>query len=72
MKEKYYITQDQLESLILYRRGIEMSAERIANLCSSEKADMVYGFELGKIHSQIRDSFCGILDLEYAIGQQTK
>ena len=68
--EKYYITQHQLETIEHYKRMFELNAETIQQLCDSEKDDVVYGFELGKIHSHLRDCFVNMIELEDEIKQQ--
>ena len=40
------------------------NAEEIERLCSSEKDDIVYGYELGKMYTHLRDCFMGMMDLE--------
>lgn len=49
----------------------ELNADTIRQLCSSEKDDVVYGFELGSIHSHLRDCFIKMYDLEGEIRKQT-
>ena len=38
--------------------------------CRSEKDDIVYGFELGGMHSHMRQCFMGMMELESAIEKQ--
>ena len=71
MEQKYLITEDQLEQLEHYKRMFELNAELIQDLCSSERDDVVYGFELGKIHSQLRNCFIKMMELESKIRNQT-
>ena len=66
----YYITQEQLETIEHYKRMFEVNAETIQNLCDSEKDDIVYGFELGKMHSHLRDCFIEMMELEDEIRKQ--
>jgi hypothetical protein len=66
----YYITQDQLENIEHYKRMFELNAETIQQLCNSEKDDVVYGFELGKMHSHLRDCFINMMELEDEIRKQ--
>jgi hypothetical protein len=67
MKTKYTITVEQLETLDHYKRMFEMEADRIKGLCSSEKDDIVYGFELGEMHSHLRECFLRMSDLSESI-----
>lgn len=69
-KTKYYITQEQLESIEHLKRMFELNADRVQELCNSEKDDIVYGFELGGMHSHLRDCFVNMMQLEDQIRQQ--
>ena len=71
MEQKYLITEDQLEQFEHYKRMFELNAELIQDLCSSERDDVVYRFELGKIHSQLRNCFIKMMELESKIRNQT-
>lgn len=66
----YYITQEQLETIEHYKRMFELNAETIQQLCNSEKDDVVYGFELGKMYSHLRDCFVNMMELEDEIRRQ--
>lgn len=70
MEQKYLITQEQLQYIEHYKRMFEMNAERIKNLCSGEKDDVVYGFELGQMYTNLRDCFVEMLELEGEIKNQ--
>jgi len=70
MSSKYIITQDQLESIEHYKRMFELNAQSISELCSSEKHDIVYGFELGQMHSHLRECFMNMMNLESDIRDQ--
>ena len=70
MERKYLITQEQLEAIEHYKRMFESNAERVECLCNGEKDDIVYGFELGKIHSHLRDCFIEMMELEGEIRNQ--
>ena len=67
MERTYLITQEQLEQIEHYKRMFELNADLIKDLCNSEKDDIVYGFELGKMHSHLRDCFIEMMDLENEI-----
>lgn len=66
----YLITQEQLEKIEHYKRMFDVNAEIIKVLCSEEKDDIVYGFELGKIHSDMRQCFIDMMELENEIRSQ--
>lgn len=71
MKNKdYYISQEQLEQIEHYKRMFQLESENIKHLCSSERDDIVYGFELGKIHSHLSDCFMNMMELESKIQDQ--
>ena len=68
--KQYKITQEQLEDIEHYKRMFELNAEYIKDLCSSEKDDIVYGFKLGEIHSNLRSCFIEMMELESDIRKQ--
>jgi len=63
----YLITEKQLEKLEDFERMLDVNAEIISVLCSEEKDDIVYGFELGKIHSDLRQCYIDMMDLKSEI-----
>lgn len=67
---KYYITEEQLDTIEHHKRMFELDAENIRQLCNSEKDDVVYGFELGKMHSHLRECFISMMELEDEIKNQ--
>lgn len=69
-KEKYYITQKQLNQIKRFKSMFELNADSIRELCKSEREDIFYGFELGNIHSHLRDCFIEIMELESEIENQ--
>ena len=69
--KQYLITQEQLEQIGHYKTMFEFNADLINHLCSSEKDDIVYGFELGKMHSHLRQCFMDMMQLEDEILRQT-
>ena len=66
----YRINQEQLENIEHYKRMFELNAEQIEGLCKEERHDIVYGFELGKIHTHLRDCFMNMMNLENEIRSQ--
>ena len=70
MEQKYYITEDQFESIIHFKSMFEIHAETIEKLCQSGKDDIVYGFELGRIHHHLRECFIDMMKFEDSIRSQ--
>jgi len=70
MSKKYFITQDQFDNISHFKRMFELHAESINDLCKTEKDDVVYGFELGKLHTYLRDNFIDMMNLESEIKKQ--
>jgi hypothetical protein len=66
----YLITQEQLEKIEHYKRMFEVNAEIVHGLCSEEKDDIVFGFELGKIQTHLIQCFIGMMELENEIRSQ--
>jgi hypothetical protein len=62
-EKKLEITKEQLETIEHYQRMFQLNAETIQDLCSGEKDDVVYGFELGKIHSHLQDCHLEMMNL---------
>lgn len=55
LKEKeYHISKKQLEELEYIKGVFSSQAENIKELCSAEREDIVYGYELGQIQSTIK------------------
>lgn len=67
---KYLITQEQIELIEHFKRMFQVDADMVQDLCNSEKDDIVYGFELGKLHSHLRDCFIEMMELESEIRKQ--
>jgi hypothetical protein len=61
---EYLISEEQLERIEHFQRMFELNAKTIQDLCSSEKADVVYGFKLGEVHSHLRQCFLDMITLE--------
>ena len=71
METKYYITREQLRFLDHYQNMFNNVAEDVKGLSSGENTDMQLGFELGKLHSTLRDQHLHMLSLTTTIGYQT-
>jgi hypothetical protein len=70
MERKYLITQEQIEKIEHIKRMFEFNADLLRDLCSDEKDDIVYGFELGKMYNHLRECFMDMMDLESDIRSQ--
>lgn len=71
MKENTYnISQKQLDDINYFQRMFQLNAETIQELCNSEKDDVVYGFELGRMHSHLKKCYMEMLELEGDIREQ--
>ena len=66
----YYISSDQFETISHHMRMFDMEADRILELCSSEKVDIKYGFELGQMYTHLRACYQRMLKLEGEISAQ--
>jgi hypothetical protein len=67
---KYYITEEQLETLDHYKNMFSVNAERVNQLCKQETPDITIGFELGELHSHLRECFMNMMQLEGEIRKQ--
>lgn len=71
MKNKHFITHEQLRDLRHYERMFANAAETIKELSIGENNDMQQGFELGKLHSTLRMQSLNMLSLLGEITNQT-
>ena len=71
MKNKHFITYEQLRDLRHYERMFAHTAESIKELSIGENNDMQQGFELGKLHSTLRMQSLNMLSLLGEITVQT-
>ena len=62
-KDKINITLEQLESIEHLQRMFRLNSDLIKDLCNQEQDDVVYGFELGKIYSNLEECFMDIMTL---------
>jgi hypothetical protein len=67
MKKGHTITKDQLRRFNHYAESLDSVADLIRELCSSEKDDIVYGYELGKLYYNLKEYVQGIRELKYDI-----
>ena len=60
----YTLTQDQFLSLGHYNRMFEHYSDMIMQICTKSYDDEIsLGFELGKLHADIRDSYLSMTEL---------
>ena len=71
MKNKHYVTHEQLRDLRHYERMFANTAEDIKKLSVGENNKMQQGFELGKLHSTLRMQSLNMLSLLGEITAQT-
>lgn len=71
-EKKYFITEEQLETIKHYGEMFSRNADRIQELCNTEQFDIVYGFELGQMYSHLKDCFINMSDLEDEIKKQNE
>ena len=71
MKNKHYVTHEQLRDLRHYERMFANTAEDIKKLSVGENNKMQQGFELGKLHSTLRMQSLNMLSLLGEITHQT-
>lgn len=69
-KGVYYITEEQLETFRHCIRMFEVNADNIKDITNNEKPDILYGFELGKMYSHLRECFNNMCELEDDIKNQ--
>ena len=49
-----YITSEQIYDLQIFGNHIDLARQDLEELCRAERDDIVYGFELGKIHGNLK------------------
>ena len=60
----YTVTQDQFLSLGHYNRMFEHYSDMIMQICTKSYDDEIsLGFELGKLHADMRDSYLSMMEL---------
>jgi len=69
-RDRYLIDDEQLYRITHYKDMFELNANEIKALCDDEKSDIVYGFELGQIFSNLRKCFIEMMQLEREIQLQ--
>ncbi len=70
MENKYFLTEDQLESLTHHKRMFDNFSDVINDLCAEQKDDINIGFELGKIYSYLKDNYIDMDSLITEIKEQ--
>lgn len=59
-KRKLRVATDYIDGL---PQRVELWGEIIENLCADEGSDIQYGFELGKLHTMIREEYIELLSV---------
>ena len=52
--KKYYITHEQYQLIEYFRDMFLFAAEELKEICESEKPDIRYGFEIGKLYVDLK------------------
>jgi hypothetical protein len=63
MEKKYTITQEQFEQLDYIQSMLRQHSDNIRELCSTEKDDVVYGFQLGQTYTYLTKHFIEMMEL---------
>jgi len=63
MSKKYTITQEQFEHLEHFQQMFRHHSDSIRELCSTEKDDVVYGFQLGQTYTYLTKHFIEMMEL---------
>jgi hypothetical protein len=70
MSKKYTITHEQLQQLEYFQQMLRHHADNIKELCSSEKDDVVYGFQLGETYTYLSKHSMEMIELTDEIRKQ--
>ena len=70
--ENYTITSSQMFTLGMVAHEINVNRQNLEELCASERDDIVYGFELGKIHANLQKLYNTLFHLEKEITLKDK
>ena len=71
MESRNYITKEQVRELEHYKEMFNSTSEQIEKLCSEEKSDVEYGFEMGRIYANMRSQYLHMYSLMSTIKNQT-
>lgn len=73
MQKEYKITQSQFEEIYFLTNMLENFADNIKGICDCERDDLKWiGFELGKMHSSLRNRLFETNELYNNIKNQNK
>lgn len=71
MKENYTITQEHFDKISDLKNALEIYSDVIQSICDNDRDDAKWiGFELGKLHNDMRRDFISTMDLLYTINSQ--
>lgn len=62
-KKRYVVTHEQLRNLEHFQNMFDRISMEIRELCESEKSDIEYGFELGRIYSNSRSHYLEMMSV---------
>ena len=68
--KNYMVTHEQLKNLEHFQDMFDYTSGQIKELCGSEKSDIECGFELGRIHSNLRSQYIDMMSLVTDIQKQ--
>lgn len=66
----YKITKEQLDTLERIREVLMYDRDNINKLCTSQRDEIVYGFELGKLYSSISRVHLELIEITSDISDQ--
>lgn len=61
--EDYRITKEQFNDLRYIKDNLRYFLDDLSGLCATEKPDVVYGFELGKLHTYLSLRSVELIDI---------
>lgn len=59
--KKYYITQEQLERIDHFKEMFRYESDNLRDLCSSEKDDVVYGYQMGQTSANLSECHMNLM-----------
>ena len=71
MESRNYITKEQVRELEHYKEMFNSASEQIKEMCSEERSDVEYGFEMGKMYANLRGQYLSMYSLMSTIKNQT-
>ena len=73
MKENYMITKEQFDEIRNLKSQLEIYSDILQSICEDDRNDAKWlGFQLGKLHNDMRRDFVSTMDLLYSINSQNR